>query len=215
MGQYFKLVNYDKKQRYNPSDTTFAIKWYGFSRNFTNSVAMINLLVHEWNGDRIAIVGDYGNEHDYAGDHLQDIPGDEARYIVERNIDKKFVRSEHGWYELPESLSPPRYSGFNSVNEYVFGNYDKKQYMRFDAFPDQGSTYRDLINDAHSTGAYFAMCNLLVPDFSYGSEYDSWSGDRVGIILKNGKNAVDMKDITEDILQEPEIASFYYEEDEW
>lgn len=214
MGQYFKLINYDKQQRYNPSDTTFAIKWYGFTRDFANSVATIDLLTHDWEGDRVAIIGDYENEQDYLDDDFQDISGDHIRKIVERNINVSFEKSQHGWYSLPESCNAT-YIGNDTNDEYVFVNYDKHEFMRFDGFDMQGNTYQDIINTSYTTGAYFTICHLLSSNFSYGNSYDSWSGNKVGIITINDTMLSFMNDITKDVLQEPDISEFYLDDDAW
>lgn len=213
MGQYFKLINYDKKQRYNPADVSFAMKWYGFTRGFANSIATIDLLSHDWQGDHIAIIGDYENEKEYSGDHMKDIPENEIRSLIERNINVKFEKSPYGWYELPDR-DDIVYSGYKSDKEYLLINYDKKEYIDFNDFPGQKGTYHELINTSHSTGAYFTICYLLSSSFSYANRYDSWSSDRVGIIVENVSITSSMKNITKDVLKEPEISAFY-EDEEW
>ena len=207
MSQYFKLINYDKKERFCPSHATGAIKEWGFSRNFENSVAVIELLTHKWNGDSVSIVGDYSDSV-YEDENYHDLTQEETLSLIEKNIDREFIRGGI-FAELPEDdLVEPHYVGDDIYDDYFFVNFDAKQIIDFGKFPGQYSTFKDLINNSYTTGAYCALCYVL---FEFNDWGYSWSKNRVGIIHKNSdffaRNNV--HDITQDILEEIKNEGFY------
>lgn len=61
MGQYYTLFNLDKKQYVSPRDIAHCgIKMLEFSYDKNEFVkAMSYLLAHDWQGDRVALIGDY------------------------------------------------------------------------------------------------------------------------------------------------------------
>ncbi|HZK52999.1 MAG TPA: hypothetical protein VFC84_02165 [Desulfosporosinus sp.] len=63
MGQYYRVVNIDKREYLSPSDYHNLLKLmeHSYARNeFVDAV--VNLLAKEWKGDRIVWAGDYGDE---------------------------------------------------------------------------------------------------------------------------------------------------------
>lgn len=60
MGQYYIVVNVDKKMYVEPMDLGNGVKLMEWSYGKTATVlALMNLLANEWNGDRVYVVGDY------------------------------------------------------------------------------------------------------------------------------------------------------------
>ena len=60
MGQYFYVVNIDKRERLCPFDFDCGMKLMEWSYNDNKVVkAMMNLLGSRWAGDRVYVVGDY------------------------------------------------------------------------------------------------------------------------------------------------------------
>lgn len=65
MGQYYMVVNIDKKQRLEPWSFDNGAKLMEWSYNGNMLVrAMINLLSTDWKGDRVYVVGDYADTED-------------------------------------------------------------------------------------------------------------------------------------------------------
>lgn len=62
MGQYYGIINIDKKQHIYPHDLDNGAKimeWSYIGNKMTN--ALMNLLGGEWKGDRVYVVGDYAD----------------------------------------------------------------------------------------------------------------------------------------------------------
>lgn len=87
MGQYYTVVNIDKKQCLHPHhfDNGAKLMEWGYIGNMLVN-AMMNLLATDWQGDRVYVVGDYADledmdevwakEYEEAADYL-DIPKEE------------------------------------------------------------------------------------------------------------------------------------------
>lgn len=65
MGQYYKVVNVDKKEKLLPWDFSNGAKLMEWSYGKNHLVlAMLNLLAGKWKGDRVFVVGDYAEDDD-------------------------------------------------------------------------------------------------------------------------------------------------------
>lgn len=81
MGQYYKVVNIDKKE-YMYSDGGIKLMEWSYNRN-PLVLNIMKKLANEWKGDRVFVVGDYAlsgdridrdnNEKDYDYDLLEKI----------------------------------------------------------------------------------------------------------------------------------------------
>lgn len=69
MGQYYKIINVDKKQVMEPLDFENGMKLteWAWSGNWL-VLALLNLLKDEWKGDRVYVVGDYAETKDRKDD---------------------------------------------------------------------------------------------------------------------------------------------------
>ena len=63
MGQYYEIINVDKKQYFYPHDWDNGMKLMEFSYIGNNMVhKLIRLLQNEWHGDHVYVVGDYASD---------------------------------------------------------------------------------------------------------------------------------------------------------
>lgn len=65
MGQYYKIINMDKRQQLYPFDFDNGLKLmeWAYDKN-TMVLALMNLMADEWKGDRVYVVGDYADTED-------------------------------------------------------------------------------------------------------------------------------------------------------
>ena len=65
MGQYYRIVNIDKKEVMRPFDFGNGMKLmeWSYTRNYM-ILALMNLLSDEWYGDRVYVIGDYADNED-------------------------------------------------------------------------------------------------------------------------------------------------------
>lgn len=65
MGQYYRIINVDKKQAIHPFDFGNSQKLTEWSYDLNKMVlTLMNLLGGEWKGDRVYVVGDYADTSD-------------------------------------------------------------------------------------------------------------------------------------------------------
>ena len=104
MGQYYHIVNVDKKQIMVPHDFYNGLKLmeWAYSGNWL-ALALLNLLKSEWKGDRVYVVGDYAETSDKADG------GDEVWYDA---YDKAFEEIAQDYTREPddEDYEPTIYS---------------------------------------------------------------------------------------------------------
>lgn len=72
MGQYYKIINIDTRQKLEPFDYDNGMKLteWSYDRNLM-VLAMMNLLREEWKGDRVYVVGDYADADDMTETWMQ------------------------------------------------------------------------------------------------------------------------------------------------
>lgn len=71
MGQYHKIVNVDKKEYLDPECGLKLLEW-GYLKNPMN-LTLLDKLSRDWKGDRVYVVGDYGNSHDVSSSECAEI----------------------------------------------------------------------------------------------------------------------------------------------
>lgn len=71
MGQYHKIVNVDKKE-YLESDFGLKLLEWGYLKNPMN-LTLLDKLSKDWKGDRVYVVGDYGNSQDASSSECAEI----------------------------------------------------------------------------------------------------------------------------------------------
>lgn len=84
MGQYFKIINVDKKQQIKPGDFDNSLKLMEFSyeRN-TYIMALYKLLENRWKGNRVYVTGDYDDE-------INDYHKNTCYYDTYKSLEKEF-----------------------------------------------------------------------------------------------------------------------------
>lgn len=121
MGQGFVLINYDKKEFVSPHDLGLGYKlgefgyhpsfYSGNKPDFQGSLIQFarDLMETRWQGDRVALVGDYGDVFPLSGD-TTDIDNSDGEYYSNAydtftRIDKGVVRSWVAGKVNPDNLA--------------------------------------------------------------------------------------------------------------
>lgn len=86
MGQYYKIVNVDKKEVISPYGGSKLMEW---SYSYTDTVqSFIHLLLNDWKYDRCFVVGDYA---------ISDDIDEEPIYSVLENLEKELKNLQDNW----------------------------------------------------------------------------------------------------------------------
>lgn len=100
MGQYYKVVNIDKKAHFSPHDTGNGLKlmeWSYVGTYTTN--ALCQLLYGSWRGDRVYVVGDYAGSDDqqaFSENYVEVLKNLEAEF--------PFMKEEGGLYSYAGTM---------------------------------------------------------------------------------------------------------------
>lgn len=130
MGQYYKIVNFDKREFLYSWDYDCGSKLMEFSyivddlssNGFVG--ALINLLQTDWKGDRVLVVGDYSNV-DYANEDLPEKADFISSLYAEFNLDENksfYLCDEELNFKKVSEIEPKiarRYLINNKTREYV------------------------------------------------------------------------------------------------
>lgn len=133
MGQYYKVINIDKKQYMRPEMGLKLMEW-----SYSKNLMVLNImkkLANEWKGDRVFVVGDYAIS--------QDRERNSYDYSVLEQIERElgiYKKKENGYYmslyhyadenfkEIPlEKLKREQY-------KYIY-NHNKKEYIDLEHCP--------------------------------------------------------------------------------
>lgn len=134
MGQYYKIVNVDKKEFLEPWSFNNGAKLteWSYDRN-PMVLAMMNLLAGDWKGDRVFVVGDYAEDDDV----------NEPCYETLRDlINELGIRDE-----VVDSYP-------DSVYKYATRNYEKVYFYTVDL------GYRYIYNHALKQVIYLEKCPI-------------------------------------------------------
>lgn len=130
MGQYYKIVNFDKREflyswDYDCGSKLMEFSYIGDDLSSNGFVgALINLLQTDWKGDRVLVVGDYSNV-DYANEDLPEKADFISSLYGEFGLDEDksfyFCDEELGFKKISgvESKKATRYLVNNKTKEYV------------------------------------------------------------------------------------------------
>lgn len=115
MGQYYKFMNIDKKQRCDQNQHMLKLLEHSYIEN-EYCMDILSLLSNEWKGDRVLHVGDYAEGTD----------GTTTCKIIEQiEDDYKLEKTVYDWQDKFEDIEPNK---VNSKIRYVY-NLDKKEYI--------------------------------------------------------------------------------------
>lgn len=115
MGQYYKFMNIDKKEKCQRNWNGVKLTEHSYvGNNYCNDI--LNLLNKEWKGDRVIHIGDYANR--------------ESSYITRNKVNDILneldIKSD-SLYDLCDSYNEVK-SSINKDIRYVY-NLDKKEYI--------------------------------------------------------------------------------------
>lgn len=227
MGQYHNVINIDKQMQYNPRSLGCGMKLLEQGNDLASTTALALLLSQGWNGERVALVGDYVEKNDLSGiddavelyahaDKAYKNVGWLARKVVQDAIGLNFFKdhyyigsAKHSFYDisLPKNLvvSYPTVSGaalddFDNTEIMAFVNYDTKE-----KYVGNGRTMRNVIENFAGdfmTAVFILLAGSIRGGARGGGDADNkmggaWSGNRVGIIPN--KDAHDFTDITDKV----------------
>jgi hypothetical protein len=161
MGQYYVIVNVDKKELIDPSKYDNGVKLMEFSyigNEVTN--ALMNLMNGRWKGDRVYVVGDYADTYTAPGakeecwvpayrDALEEFG------IDENDEDKS---KEHTLYDFAyrhfKNVSQKTYA--KNPNLWYIVNHKTKQFIDLEHCPDESSAGEFIV---HPLSLLLAMGN--------------------------------------------------------
>lgn len=133
MGQYYKVINIDKKEYMRPDMGLKLMEW-SYNRNLM-VLNLLKKLANEWKGDRVFVVGDYAisqdrkkNSYDYSV--LEKIEKELGIYKKEENgyFKSLYDYADNNFKEIPlEKLKDEQY-------KYIY-NHNKKEYIDLEHCP--------------------------------------------------------------------------------
>ncbi len=115
MGQYYKFMNLDKKQRCDRNQHMLKLLEHSYLEN-EYCMDILSLLSDKWKGDRVLHVGDYAEGNDNTTT---------CKVIEKIEKDYKLDRTVYNWQDGFEDIKPEKKQ--NKIR-YVY-NLDKKEYI--------------------------------------------------------------------------------------
>lgn len=111
MGQYFLLVNEDKKEYVSPWDIGGGGKLWEWIANINECGVITSLIADKWSGDRVVLVGDYDESKlfEKAEKAYKNI-SKSAKSLYVKNTD--LIKSKSKIYVINET-----------TNEYIYGTF--------------------------------------------------------------------------------------------
>lgn len=210
MGQYHNVVNFDKNFLYSPRSLGDFHKLLEQGCSLISCASLALLLSDGWNGERVALVGDYGEDNDLPGRNREEMVslhkgsgmrnvGWLARKIITENTGVTFNKVEGSFLSYDGSVTKTHHyehspmnnvEGIDDKNSLRIVNLDKKESLNPRHF-NHGDSLRDLVLDGYNNGAMTALFILLAVTTKNGargggdSDHDlngKWGGDRIGIV---------------------------------
>lgn len=138
MGQYYKVVNIDKKQ-YMYSDGGIKLMEWSYNRN-PLVLNLMKKLANEWKGDRVFIVGDYAISGDRIDNENKEKDYD---YDLLRKIEQEldiFEKDEEGYPITIYSYADKKYEEIaldkieNEEYKYIY-NHKRKEFINLEHCP--------------------------------------------------------------------------------
>lgn len=131
MGQYFKIINVDKKEQIKPNDFDNLRKLMEFSYEGNEFVtALYQLLETSWKGDRVYVTGDYDDEINIYGK-------DKSYYDTYLQLEKEF--EAESLYHLSDNwkrLQKKDIKNTSKDKDYIrIYNKETKEYINLKTLP--------------------------------------------------------------------------------
>ena len=233
MGQYHNVVNLDKNFFYSPRSLGDFHKLLEQGCSLLSCASLALLLSKGWNGERVALVGDYGEDNDlpgrtkeemvslYKGSGMRNV-GWLARNIITDNTGvtfnkvKRSIRSYDGSVVKThhyEHSPMDKVKGIDNKNSLRIVNFDKEESLNPLHF-DHGDSLRDLVLDGYKDGAMTALFILLAVTTKNGDRgggdsnhalNGTWGGDHIGIV------PVEQCEWSTDISDKFDVVNGFYE----
>ena len=195
MGQYHMIINVDKKE-YLRSNAGLKLLEWGYLENPMN-LTLLDNLTKNWKGDRVYVVGDYGNSHDVYSEECSRIFSGLEKEFELCDKDGKINNSIYSlaydkFKEIPlkDNLKVDNY-------RYIY-NHDIKQYIDLNHCVPADFNY-DFFKYKNKIG-YMAIAPLplllsLSNGLGGGDYYEkSYNHDLVGSWVNNTKSLEVRKD---------------------
>lgn len=232
MGQYHNVVNLDKNFFYSPQSLGDFHKLLEQGCSLLSCASLALLLSEGWNVDRVALVGDYGEDNDlpgrteeemsslYKGSGMRNV-GWLARKIITDDTGVTFNKEESSFRSYDGSVTKIHHydhspmnnvEGIDDKNSLRIVNFDKEESLNPLHF-NHGDSLRDLILDGYKDGAMTALFILLAVTTKNGargggdSDHDlngKWGGDHIGIV------PVEQCEWSTDISDEFDVVNGFY-----
>lgn len=169
MGQYYRFINLDKKQKCDRNQYMLKLTEHSYlANNYCEDI--LSLLSNEWKGDRVIHVGDYAEGND----------GTTTEALINKiEKENKLDKTVYHWGESFKEVSP---SQKNNIR-YVY-NLDKKEFVNLQKQPIQWFCYE-------KNTIYYAKFNAFALLVGCGNEQGGgdyyannkniiglWAGDR-------------------------------------
>ncbi len=161
MGQYYKFINIDKKQRCDRNEGLLKLLEHSYLAN-EHCIDILSLLSNEWKGDRVIHVGDYAKGNDNTTT---------SKLIANIENENNLKTSVYGWSEKFIDIKP---KSMNDKIRYVY-NLEKKEYIDLFKQPVQWFCY-------DKNKIMFAKINSFALLISCGNEQGG--GDYFGVNKK-------------------------------
>ena len=173
MGQYYKVVNVDKKEVLEPHDFNEGMKLMEHAYHGNSLVnAFFRLMETDWDGDRVVWAGDYG-EGEFDVYNETDVPPSDLEFL-KTPLKEDLELDDEVEYSF-EELVEERWG------DYVFVNYDKKEYVEL--YTEEGREFGLLLSNP-----VLLLANSTEGGGSYHRDNDEevglWLGDHVGLELR-------------------------------
>ena len=196
MGQYYRFINIDKKEKCDRSQGLLKLKEHSYLEN-EYCIDILSLLSDKWKGDRVIHVGDYAQGNDGTST---------SKLIGKIEKENKVKYSVYEWGEKCKEVSPNK---INNNIRYVY-NLDRKEYIDLVRQPIQWFCLEN-------NKIYFAKFNSFALLVGCGNEqgggdyYDInkkriglWAGDRLvssDSLINEYSNFIETRYIFDDTLE--------------
>ena len=131
MGQYHKIMNFDKKEVLEPPGFRKLMEWSYQENEYM--LQLEHLIKTSWKGDRVLVIGDYADdfyEDMYSSDVLKDLRNENKSYNLNNIYDYPYKEvSNSSFYS---NQLPSRYIYNDSMKEYIDLKKQPIQWVGYD-----------------------------------------------------------------------------------
>lgn len=150
MGQYYDLINFDKKAILTLADKSLSkLQEFYYSKEFQN--ALINLLANDWKGDTVILLGDYADQAQEGTPIYKSVQNIRAKYGLSGSVQDwpEDLTKKKGFYDS-ESIEMSGHSEQMQRYRYLY-NHALKQFIDVEKYP---------VNDKSSSAPFLLLIAL-------------------------------------------------------